>query len=138
MTANSGSSGLDAEGGRPPLPPGDLERGRRIFQGRGAQCHIISNDPAGFVYHALGPNLFGVMGHPVATADGPNERNHNRGFPYSRAALQARSTTVWTRDAMDRFLENPRKFLPGTSMAFVGLKRPQERADVIAYLETLR
>lgn len=135
MSNNSSGGEVDQ---RPSLLPGDAERGRRIFEARGAQCHAVSNDPSRFVFHSLGPNLYGVMGSAVATADGPNERNHQRGYPYSQASLKAQAHMVWTRDTMERFLENPRKFMPGTSMAFVGLKKPQERADVIAYLETLR
>jgi cytochrome c len=74
----------------------------------------------------VGPDLWSVVGRP---------RGAHPGFAYS-AAMKAKPGE-WTFDDLNKFLANPRAFLPGTSMAFIGLNRPSERGDVIAYLNTL-
>src|SRR3954470_21027253 len=58
------------------------------------------------------------------------------GFEYSAANL--RSNLTWDPATLDRYLSNPQQLVPGTLMTFPGLKNPRQRADVIAYLETLR
>jgi cytochrome c len=103
------------------IPPGDAEKGKAIFMMRCAQCH---NADAGG-RNKQGPNLFGVMGR--ATGQVPafayTVANKNRGI-------------TWTRETMFEYLQNPKKYIPGTSMIFVGLKRADERAHLIAYLES--
>lgn len=74
----------------------------------------------------VGPNLYGVIGA---------QRAHAEGFSYSSAMQEAGGE--WTFENLDEFLANPRADIKGTSMAFVGLRRPEERADVIAYLNAL-
>lgn len=74
----------------------------------------------------VGPDLYGVVGRP---------RGSHAGFAYS-TAMKAKPGE-WTFDDLNKFLANPRAFIPGTSMAFIGLNRPSERGDVIAYLNTL-
>jgi cytochrome c len=74
----------------------------------------------------VGPDLWGVVGRPRAA---------HPGFAYS-TALKSKPGE-WTIEDLNKFLANPRAFAPGTSMAFIGLPRGQERADVIAYLNTL-
>ena len=108
---------------REPLPAGDAKKGEGIFKGRAAQCH--SNNKGG--QNGVGPNLFGIVGRMSGSI---------AGFSYSKANID--SKTVWTPEALDVFLENPKKFMPGTKMSFAGLKKPQERADLIAYLESLK
>jgi cytochrome c len=56
-----------------------------------------------------------------------------KGFGYSEA--MTRSKIVWNAEALDRFLEDPVKALPGTSMGYAGIADPKERKDLIAYLE---
>jgi cytochrome c len=88
-------------------------------------CHTLSKDqPA-----KVGPNLWSVVGGSAA---------HQPGFKYSDAMLmeKARGLT-WTFENLDQFLAAPKMFMPGTAMAFVGLPKPDERADMIAYLRTL-
>ncbi|MFC5067506.1 c-type cytochrome [Flaviflagellibacter deserti] len=72
----------------------------------------------------VGPNLYGVVG---------NHHGHLDGFNYS-AGMKAKSGEQWSFEAMDHFLENPKAAVPGTAMSFAGIKRPDQRADVIAYL----
>ena len=74
----------------------------------------------------VGPNLWGVVGRPKAS---------EAGFDYS-AALKAKGGN-WTIDDLNQFLTSPRTFVPGTKMTFAGLSRGGQRADVIAYLNSL-
>jgi cytochrome c len=73
----------------------------------------------------VGPNLWGIVGRPKVEP----------GFNYS-AAMKAKGGD-WTIDELNQFLASPRGYIPGTAMSFAGLQRPQQRADVIAYLNTL-
>jgi cytochrome c len=74
----------------------------------------------------VGPNLFGVVGRPRAS---------EAGFNYS-AAMKAKGGN-WTWDELNKFLTNPRGYIPGTAMTFAGFSRETQRADVINYLHTL-
>ena len=74
----------------------------------------------------VGPNLWNTVG---------NKRAHIGGFSYS-AGMKDKGGN-WDAESLDRFLTNPRTEVKGTSMAFAGIRRPEERADVIAYLNTL-
>ncbi|SDB37737.1 c-type cytochrome [Bauldia litoralis] len=77
----------------------------------------------------VGPNLWAVVGAPFA---------HMEGFNYSEALLARHDEgAVWSYEDLDLFLTNPKGYIPGTAMAFAGLKNPDQRADVIAYLRTL-
>jgi len=105
----------DASGAR---LSGDTERGRRIFA-QCATCHSIEQG-----VNRVGPSLHAIVGRESGTIPG---------FRYS-AANQA-SDIVWTEQELFSYLENPRAKIPGTIMAFVGLRNPQQRADVIAYLQ---
>jgi len=74
----------------------------------------------------VGPNLFGVVGGPVA---------HMEGFKYSQGMLDHKAKEpTWTFDDLDHFLTSPKKFVPGTAMAFAGLPKPDDRANIIEYL----
>jgi cytochrome c len=74
----------------------------------------------------VGPNLYNIVG---------SERGEGRGFNFSQAMKSKGGT--WTDDELNKFLANPRGYIPGTNMTFAGLSRDQQRADVIAYLHTL-
>jgi cytochrome c len=74
-----------------------------------------------------GPPLYGVMGRPIATVGG---------FKYS-AALEEKKGNNWDYEHLDHFLENPKKYAPGTAMGFLGIRNIKDRADTIAYLRTL-
>jgi len=74
----------------------------------------------------VGPDLYGVVGRPVASAPG---------FNYS-AALKTLGGT-WTFDALDKWLTKPSADAPGTAMTFAGLSNAKQRADVVAYLNSL-
>jgi cytochrome c len=74
----------------------------------------------------VGPNLWNVVGRPKASAPG---------FNYS-AAMKAKGGN-WTFDELNKFLANPKGYVPGTAMTFAGLPRDTQRADVINYLHKL-
>ena len=107
---------------REPLPPGDAKKGEGLFKSRAAQCHTGTKGGQ----NGVGPNLYGIVGRLSGTVEG---------YSYSKANID--SNTVWTPEVLDVYLENPKKFMPGTKMSFAGIKKPQERADLIAYLVTL-
>lgn len=86
-------------------------------------CHTFQKGEP----NKVGPNLWGVVGSKHA---------HVAGFDYS-AAMRAKSGEDWTFEALDAFLKNPKQAIPGTKMAFAGITRDSQRADVIAYLRTL-
>ena len=74
----------------------------------------------------VGPNLYGIVGR---------ERASHAGFTYT-AAMKSK-TGKWTIQELDHYLMSPRSMVPGTSMAFAGVTRQTERADLLAYLNTL-
>jgi cytochrome c len=100
---------------------GDAAAGQRVFVQCQA-CHAV--EPGA---NRLGPTLHGVVGR--ASGGVP-------GFNYSPANRNA--GIVWTPEKLFQYLENPRRVVPGTTMAFAGIGDPQRRADLIAYLGTLR
>ena len=87
-----------------------------------AACHTFEKGGP----NRVGPNLWGVVGRPKAS---------EAGFTYSDAMKKKGGN--WTIDDLSEFLISPRTFAPGTKMTFVGLPKGSERADVIAYLNTL-
>jgi cytochrome c len=105
------------------LARADVAKGERAIR-KCAACHKI--DQTGEA--AVGPNLWGVVGRPVAKA---------AGFSYSDA-MQANGakTPNWTPEELEIFLTKPEARVPGTRMTFQGLPDQQERADVITYLNT--
>ncbi|MBB6249811.1 c-type cytochrome [Nitrospirillum iridis] len=103
-------------------PAGDVAKGEKVFQ-RCKACHSAEKGGA----DKVGPNLWGVVGRASATKDG---------FNYSPAMKAAAKT--WDIATLDVYLTNPRALVPGNRMAFVGLPAAQDRADVIAYLSTLK
>jgi len=74
----------------------------------------------------VGPDLYGVVGRPVAS---------HEGFGYS-GALKGKGGN-WTYEDIDKFIHSPKATVPGTIMAFAGVAQPQERADILAYLRSL-
>ncbi|WP_235902936.1 c-type cytochrome [Sandarakinorhabdus oryzae] len=98
---------------------GDAAKGEKIF----AQCKACHVAEAGV--NRVGPSLYGVVGRPAGSIAGFNYSKANKG-----------SGITWSEDVLFAYLEAPQKYLPGTRMAFAGLKQPQDRADVIAYLKT--
>jgi cytochrome c2 len=97
---------------------GDAESGKKVF----AKCQACHSLDAGV--NKIGPSLHGVIGRASGAVDG---------FKYSDAMKNAHLS--WTPEVLDQYLANPRKSVPGTKMAFPGLPKPEDRANVITYLE---
>jgi cytochrome c len=94
---------------------GDPQRGEQLYV-RCAACHALS-------YDRVGPRHCGLLGRKAGSVPS---------FDYS-AALK-KSGIVWTAKTLDRFIADPPKAVPGTTMTYAGVKDPNERADLIAYL----
>ncbi|MCO6387568.1 cytochrome c family protein [Aliihoeflea sp. 40Bstr573] len=114
--AESGPSALDL------LATADPAAGEAAFR-RCASCHTIEAGGA----NRVGPNLHDVLGRVVAS---------HEGFSYSAAmtAYSEGGTKTWEFENMSAFLVNPRSYIPGTIMAFAGMRDPQEEANLIAYI----
>jgi cytochrome c len=94
---------------------GDASRGEQLYA-RCAACHALA-------YDRVGPRHCGLLGRRAGSV---------AGFEYSPA--MKKSGIVWNAKALDRFIADPLKTLPGTAMTYAGVKDPKERADLIAYL----
>lgn len=89
-----------------------------------AVCHTFEKGGP----NRIGPNLYNVVGEPIAEDRG--------GYQFS-AALAAHKDQKWTVDALNQWLANPQSFAKGTKMTFAGMPKAKERADVVAYLNSL-
>lgn len=112
-----------AEDSGPPLAvllaSANVENGAKQFK-KCTACHTIEQGGA----NKTGPNLFGVMGGPHA---------HVKDFNYSDA-MKSRSAVMWGWEEIDAYIENPRGAIPGNKMSFAGIRKAQDRADLLAYL----
>jgi cytochrome c len=82
-------------------------------------CHVLDEG-----VNRVGPSLYGIFGRPAGSVEG---------FRYSEA--NTNSGVVWSGETMFEYLENPREYIPGTIMAFPGIRDAQDRADLIAYIK---
>lgn len=115
-TVDAAASGLVAM-----VADGDAAKGEKVSK-KCKACHVFEEGGK----NKLGPALWGIVGRDIASHDG---------FNYSGAlsALEG----GWTYDKLDQFLAAPKKYVPGSKMVFAGLKKEQDRADLLAYLRTL-
>eukprot|EP00004_Rigifila_ramosa_P006355 TRINITY_DN17070_c0_g1_i1.p2 TRINITY_DN17070_c0_g1~~TRINITY_DN17070_c0_g1_i1.p2 ORF type:complete len:109 (-),score=29.13 TRINITY_DN17070_c0_g1_i1:56-382(-) len=104
------------------IPAGDVARGEKLFSTRCAQCHTYNEGGP----HKTGPNLHGLFG-----------RQSGQAAKYQYTAANKDAGIIWGDQTLFEYLENPKKYIPGTKMAFAGFKKPEERADTIAFLKSV-
>lgn len=123
-TAGEAGAGAAAEAEvdiKPLLASADASAGEAVFKKCGA-CHTIEKGGP----NKVGPNLWGVVERPIAS---------HEGFAYSAGMKTfAEANKTWTYDHLSYFIEAPKKHVPGTAMGFAGVKKPDERANLIAWL----
>lgn len=101
----------------------DAVEGEKVFKRQCFVCHTATAEGA----NKQGPKLFGIIGRKSGSVDG---------FRYTDANKNA--NIVWTAETLDPYLLDPRKVVPGTTMAFAGLRKEEDRKNLIAYLLTLK
>lgn len=122
-TASDGAAEEPVEEGPPfaeVLASADADKGANVFR-KCAACHKLEAGE-----NATGPSLFGVVGRPIGSADG---------FSYSGA--MSGHGGEWTPEALNEFLTKPQNYVPGTTMSFNGLPKIDDRADLVAYLQSI-
>ncbi|OOY28793.1 cytochrome c family protein [Thioclava sp. L04-15] len=112
-----GNAGAEEQVAAVELGTGDAAKGAKIF-GKCKACHSLEGK------NGVGPHLDGVVNRAVASVDG---------FGYSDA-IKAHGGE-WTLEALNEWLANPKDYIPGNKMSFAGLKKAEDRNDVIAYLQ---
>lgn len=118
------AAGLIAAFTLPAVAEGDAAKGEKVFK-KCLACHAIKEGAP----NKVGPNLRDVIGRKTASVEG---------FVYSDVMKKmGEEGHIWTGEEVDKFIENPKAFAAGTKMAFAGLKKPEERADLVAYLTSL-
>lgn len=100
---------------------GDPAKGEKIFK-KCAACHAVGEGAK----NKVGPELNGVVGRPIASLED---------YKYSKAMIAfGEGGKVWDSEALHGYLEAPRKIVKGTKMAFAGLRKEDDRDDIVAYL----
>ena len=104
----------------PALASGDAAAGEKVFK-KCKACHVVDAEK-----HKTGPHLVNIMGRAAGSADGYKK--------YSDAMKSI--GIVWNEETLDGYLEKPRAYVKGTRMVFAGLRKEEDRANVIAYLKS--
>mmetsp|Transcript_98875 Transcript_98875/g.121055 ORF Transcript_98875/g.121055 Transcript_98875/m.121055 type:complete len:104 (-) Transcript_98875:303-614(-) len=100
-----------------------VDKGAKIFQTKCAQCHNTKKGGG----NGQGPNLYGIVGRKSGQVPG-----------YTYTDANKDSGLTWDKKTLSKYLTNPKKMIPGTKMVFAGLRKKQDRKDLIAYLDTCK
>ena len=123
---SAAAAGGEAAKGPEPIQPlmasADAKAGEQLAK-KCAVCHTFDKGGA----NKIGPNLYGIVGEDIA---------QGKGYEFSQA-LQAKHGK-WDVESLNAWLYKPQDFAKGTKMTFAGLPKAKDRADVVAYLETLK
>lgn len=129
IAEGDGSAGAATEtAAATPLPQllasADAAKGLKAFK-KCAACHKVDAGASG----GVGPNLYGIVG---------KDKGAVGGFAYSKAMIEAATALgPWTYESLNKFLEKPKSYIPGTKMSFAGVKKEGDRADLLAYLKSI-
>jgi len=96
-----------------------MERGAKLYK-RCQSCHTLEQDGR----HKVGPNMWNLYGSTAGVREG---------FAYSKAMKE--SGIIWTDETISAYIENPRKYMPGNRMSYVGLRKAEDREAVLAYIK---
>jgi len=96
-----------------------MERGAKLYK-RCQSCHTLEQDGR----HKVGPNMWNLYGSTAGVREG---------FAYSKAMKE--SGITWTDETLSAYIENPRKYMPGNRMSYVGLRKAEDREAVLAYIK---
>jgi cytochrome c len=99
---------------------GDAKKGANLFKTRCAQCHTVEAGGG----NKIGPALHGLFGRKTGSVDG-----------YSYTDANKQKGITWEDKTLFEYLENPKKYIPGTKMAFAGLKKDKDRNDLITWMK---
>ncbi len=109
----------------PAWADGDAAKGEKVFN-KCKACHAVGENAK----NKVGPQLNGIVGAEIASVEG---------FKYSDAFMEKKGEgLVWNEENLEAYLEKPKDFIPKTKMSFAGLRKEDEREDVIAYLKTFQ
>jgi len=103
----------------PAQADGDAEAGKKVYN-KCKACHALEEGK-----NRVGPSLYKILGRPAGSIEG---------FKYSKAMME--SGLTWDEGTLEKFLAKPKELVPGTRMAFPGLRKEDEIEDVIAYLKS--
>ena len=103
-----------------PVMAGDINTGEKVFK-KCKACHVVDAEK-----NKTGPHLVNIMGRTAGSLESFKK--------YSKAMKE--SGIVWSEETLNGYLENPKAYIKGTKMAFAGLKKEEDRENVIAYLKS--
>jgi len=107
------------------IAAGDIAKGEKVFK-KCKGCHKVGDKAK----NSVGPQLNNFFGHEIGASEG---------YKYSKPLLALKETgQIWDLEALDAFLTKPKDYIAKTKMTFAGLKKEEDRANVLAYLASIQ